>query len=749
MSFSSRRWLRSCSSVSPKAVGRNSAARGNRRRLWCVELLEARCLLAPVGPIENPTPSPSAEVLTDTTSATSYAVLEGNATGDRVLMTFTDSNPAAWATDFGTPAVNWGGAVAGTPTAGVQMVGRSEAGSTWEVVGNATYLEDGDFPVTVTAQRGADGPTASTSQTSFVIIDAPLTDTTPRNAPPIPAVEGNSTGNITLATFSDANPGANASDFLATVNWGATTAQASLPEVQLVGRSNTTSTWRVVSQATYAEEGTYQVSAQVVDVDGSSVQTAKQTVNVVDGSLTATGLNLAPATGLAFSNVPVAQFTDANPGAQPSDFRAAITWDSATQAASPGTVIATSTKNGIVFLVLGSHEYDTEGNHTITVSVTDAGGQNVTADATAAVQVAEPTALDVETIDKNARTGMASAHSLDPSAPSAVLALLRPAGENKQATLALATFKNPNQVPGSNTNLPPPPPKTEAAVFLDVRATGMTSEDSLTLVINVPPDQPMPGPNDVYTYTTTSGWVHVHGSTKVPNSVQIDVQNRTVTILLDDTSTPKITDLTGTIFAINVPVANSSTTTVASPVVLEPSVLSPTSDTGSSLSEASTFQTTSGITLTLTSSQESQLTANQAGLATSATSSSTGAGVRESNTTLADDAAQLLWQNRDDDMLPPDEKIVAGVPGETGAQEQVLPALTGPAADTLFASATSPPLGTNEPESVPAEQPRGEHVPQPVGQPWVLAVAMLGVPLVPRWREEESRRGWKRRESGR
>ena len=48
--------------------------------------------------------------------------MEGNSTGNVILATFTDSDPAAQATDF-TANVNWGGTLIGTPAVAVQLVG--------------------------------------------------------------------------------------------------------------------------------------------------------------------------------------------------------------------------------------------------------------------------------------------------------------------------------------------------------------------------------------------------------------------------------------------------------------------------------------------------------------------------------------------------------------------------------------------------------------------------------------------------
>ena len=109
--------------------------------------------------------------------------------------------------DF-TPTVNWGGTVTGTPAVSVQLVSQTATGSTWEVVGNATYANAGIATPTVTV-TDATGSSVQTSHVSFDVF-APsqtvLTDTTP--VVTVKAVVGTSTGNVALARFTDAIPAA-------------------------------------------------------------------------------------------------------------------------------------------------------------------------------------------------------------------------------------------------------------------------------------------------------------------------------------------------------------------------------------------------------------------------------------------------------------------------------------------------------------------------------------------------------------
>ncbi len=65
-----------------------------------------------------------------------------------------------------TPTVNWGGTVTGTPTVSVQMVSQTATGSTWEVIGNVTYAQAGNYTPSVSV-TGPYGANLSANETSF------------------------------------------------------------------------------------------------------------------------------------------------------------------------------------------------------------------------------------------------------------------------------------------------------------------------------------------------------------------------------------------------------------------------------------------------------------------------------------------------------------------------------------------------------------------------------------------------------
>ncbi len=129
------------------------------------------------------------------------------------------------------------------------------------------------------------GLTAGTSSPATTVADGALTDTTPVQSYSVTL--GNSLGSspVTLTTFTDADPHAAASDYTVSVNWGGSATSTS-DSVQFVSSTSTSSTWKVVGNATYAAAGTYTVSVTVTDVDlaTNTFTDNHTTVNVTGGS---------------------------------------------------------------------------------------------------------------------------------------------------------------------------------------------------------------------------------------------------------------------------------------------------------------------------------------------------------------------------------------------------------------------------------------------------------------------------------
>jgi hypothetical protein len=140
----------------------------------------------------------------------------------------------------------------------------------------ATQLEAA-VPASLLAEEG----TASVAVTEgnstsaalpFTLTDAPLSGLTLNNPG---ATEGKTAGTFTVATFTDANAFATATDFTATITWGdGTTATASGAAGNIVALGN--GLFALLGSHPYAEEGSYTLSVQVADVDGAGAPEPSQ-----------------------------------------------------------------------------------------------------------------------------------------------------------------------------------------------------------------------------------------------------------------------------------------------------------------------------------------------------------------------------------------------------------------------------------------------------------------------------------------
>ncbi|HEY8863153.1 MAG TPA: hypothetical protein VIO37_03155 [Candidatus Dormibacteraeota bacterium] len=183
-----------------------------------------------------------------------------------------------------------------------------------------------------------------------------------------------------VATFTDATPGALPADYTAVITWGDGSSSAGTVVATGPGA------FAVRGTHTYAEEGSNPIST-VLTFPGGTVGFAS-TANVADAALAAQGMAL-PATALMLFAGTVATFTDADPGGVVSDYTATISWGDGTTSA--GVVSA----QGSGFTVSGSHTFG-EGRFTITTSIHDAGASAV-ATSTITVDLTPPVTTAVVT----------------------------------------------------------------------------------------------------------------------------------------------------------------------------------------------------------------------------------------------------------------------------------------------------------------------------------------------------------------
>jgi hypothetical protein len=215
--------------------------------------------------------------------------------------------------------------------------------------------------------------------------------------PPLKPVVG-ATLSGAIATFTDTNLLAQASEFTATINWGdGSTTPATV--TQPLGQP-----FQVSGSHVYAHVGSFPVTVAIQHVPinpsplGASASTTT-TATVSDAALTGAGNIVTAVAGVPFSGT-VATFADPNPFAKATDFTATIAWGS--EATTPGAV--TAAPGG--FAVSGTHTFVASGQIPIRVVVGSSGGSMVTVDTAAAVSPAPPPPVSTVALSPAAPDGM-------------------------------------------------------------------------------------------------------------------------------------------------------------------------------------------------------------------------------------------------------------------------------------------------------------------------------------------------------
>jgi uncharacterized delta-60 repeat protein len=326
--------------------------------------------------IGKTTVSVSDVALTDTSASASASATEGASTGVLTVATFTDGNSGDNHADF-TATIHWGDGSSSTGTV-------SYSAGSYSVTGSYTYADEGSYAVTVDVTDDGGSQLSGIGKTTVSVSDAALTDTSASAS--ASATEGAATGVLTVATFTDVNPGDNHADFTATIHWGDGTSSGGTV-------TYSAGSYSVTCSYTYADEGSYAVTVDISD-DGGSTLTGigKTIVSVSDAALTDTSASAsASATEAASTGVlTVATFTDANPGDNRTDFTATIHWGDGKSCA--GTV----SYSGGSYSVTGSHTYD-EGSYAVTVDISDDGGSKLTGIGKTTVSVSDVALTDTST----------------------------------------------------------------------------------------------------------------------------------------------------------------------------------------------------------------------------------------------------------------------------------------------------------------------------------------------------------------
>jgi large repetitive protein len=283
------------------------------------------------------------------------------------VASFNDPNPSDTANEF-SASINWGD---GDSTAGtVESVGSgafivtavdpvSGKGYAYPAVGtyNVTISVAGPNGIKFTAFTTATVSDAAITAAGMTLGLAPnLIYTYPPFSGPV-------------ATFTDGNPNATLSEFTATINWsdgtespGTITLSPTVPGEFVVSGTHQ-----------YAPSSTPYQAIITIDSTGGATATAFTTITVTDTHITpGAPIGITATEGVPFT-LEVGTFTDANPGALPSQYATTINWGDGSSTASG---VVGKQANG-TFTVTGTHTYaDVSGAtpYAITVTIADIAG---------------------------------------------------------------------------------------------------------------------------------------------------------------------------------------------------------------------------------------------------------------------------------------------------------------------------------------------------------------------------------------
>ena len=286
-----------------------------------------------------------------------------------VVASITDGSVADLASDF-VATINWGD---GTATPGT-IVGSN---GSFSIEGRHTYADEGDFALTTTLTRISDN-TIVTSTGNVTVAEH---DVLAAQGTTLIAGAGQALANVQVATFTDTDTAALASDFLASINWGDGTTTAGV-----ISGSN--GSFAVNGGHTYTAAGQDNITVTVSDpAPGTAIATAdsfrfdhlnQAPVNTVPGPQ-----NALIHTGLAIAGLSVADDSPTLTTTLHVDHGAltlAATGGASVSGSGTGTATligsvaqidaALGTANNVVYT---SH-YGFVGTDTLTMTSTDNGG---------------------------------------------------------------------------------------------------------------------------------------------------------------------------------------------------------------------------------------------------------------------------------------------------------------------------------------------------------------------------------------
>ncbi len=304
--------------------------------------------------------------------------------------------------DF-TATIDWGDGksendpialVSGGSSSGGMSSGGGSTPSLFNTSGVHFYTQPGTYTVTATIRDGIGSPITQSQQ--IQVVDAALS----ASGASFNATQGVPFSGVTIATFTDANPGDGPqvdlpqSNYSALVSWGDNTPPDS---TALVSGAN--GSFVLAGSHTFTASGTFTVTATIGD-DGGSTRTVTGTATVAATTMTVAGATVAAVQGGPATNLTVATFTDTNPSPAGS-YAATINWGDGT--AQTRGVVATN-PSGPGFVVSGSHSFALGGTLPVTVTLTDPRTMTPVA-VTSTANVSEPSPTVYGNLTINATSG--------------------------------------------------------------------------------------------------------------------------------------------------------------------------------------------------------------------------------------------------------------------------------------------------------------------------------------------------------
>jgi uncharacterized repeat protein (TIGR01451 family) len=332
-------------------------------------------------------------------SGVNITPMERASTGMVTVATFSDLGGAENVSDY-SATINWGGAGSGSNT-GVIV---ANADGSFSVQGSFTYAEEGNntIAVHIVHENGITADTTSVAAVADQSVAATGSFT-------FSATEGVASSAQAVATFTDPAGAEAFADYSATIAWGDNMSSAG--QITVSG-----SVFTVTGSHLYAEEGAFTI-AVTIHHDTSTDVTVNSMAAVIDQAVVATGsFFFAAVEGNLSATQAVATFTDPAGTESVGNYTAQIAWgDNST---SVGSISFNSSTH--VFSVRGSHTYADEGNHGITVAISNESAPAVVVSSSATIADAALTATgqQLSVVEGASVSGtIASFTDANPSAP--------------------------------------------------------------------------------------------------------------------------------------------------------------------------------------------------------------------------------------------------------------------------------------------------------------------------------------------